>query len=1041
MAAHATVKPGEQRKLGLGLDDFFPTGLGVQQYTDADCKEICRILLEELGPPYSTVPRIYIVLRIIDQVSLLPKFTSIGCTDLWFPFNKQSLPRSLSQSHQDLFLEVQGRVITKGLDLENDEKKHVHFVKGEELPLLEKGMIAKGGYGVVDKVQSQLSGREYARKSFRRGGTRTSDLKSFATELQVLKRINHQHCVELVASYTDPKFFGFLMLPVAECDLEQYFTLAMNEDEYKLVLNKAFGCLASALAYLHEERIRHRDIKPSNILIKKGQVYFTDFGISLDWQDRTRSTTTGNFGKSIPYCAPEVQNYEKRNSKSDVFSLGCVFVEILTALCGRTIRDMRDTFKRKTETFWFSNNIASAKEWIRDLKTSLDQAPIIDWIDRTVALHEDARMTSVDLYKTICSPQAALHYCCEHCLLEDDSSSGADDDPRSWDVTYENTQTEGSCENPDATHPVILPGITNNTPISANTEGKKPEDNEHVQEVVTLPSVVVQPPEPVATQSVITEVNLQDDNKKSKPHLEVNFNTKPTPIADSWAPTQDPKDTVADQKPRLLNANRRAEWNQFQSFSDSFDLDKLKPVSPPIPRMKSTTPPSDTDSSPPKHYPGSSDIALPLTVDTYKVGRSIVRPSQSLSRIKAGPSGPTPREDGINKRFSQTTSRDGARRPHTTPLPNVRVEDWDHPQKLGDTCRVELRRFASSTDMSSNLPAQFEKHPRSKLPDVIAFFLKIGLDPNARSGPDEATALHHLIRNFAAWKKYRVKLPDLARLIKILVDAGADVNSVAKPPVFGKSGQILSQTSPLYWAVSNNDEEAVAMLLDQGADCQNDFHNLLVLAGTKGCWGVLEELTGKTNSHIRSKKRKAININVPLKGGATMAGVALIEVQPETLEFLINRYCYELSQELTFGAITSYLRINPDSDELMRMRRDLDLGYADMAPGVSYNNPFVICSILSMADKLAVLVRHRYPLRMYLTEPVYSYILKHSVKDGHAEVAELLLDARPFEVQNTIELWGYARKSAKLRRILVEYRIPEPKSSKRGTLLGLISRG
>jgi serine/threonine protein kinase len=103
--------------------------------------------------------------------------------------------------------------------------------------------------------------------------------------------------------------------------------------EHCSVLYRSFGCLASGLAFIHSHAIRHKDIKPQNILVHEGQMIITDFGIALDASGQDTTTTTG-----IPeaftdrYRAPEVAQCEPRNRMSDVFSLGCVFLEIMASL-------------------------------------------------------------------------------------------------------------------------------------------------------------------------------------------------------------------------------------------------------------------------------------------------------------------------------------------------------------------------------------------------------------------------------------------------------------------------------------------------------------------------------------------------------------------------------------------------------------------------------------------------------------------------------------------------------------------------------------
>jgi len=98
-------------------------------------------------------------------------------------------------------------------------------------------------------------------------------------------------------------------------------------------LRTFFGCICSAVRYLHQQNCRHKDIKPANILVKDDQVYITDFGLALDWTELQAETTAG-----IPtmythaYAAPEVADGARRNTKSDIWSLGCVFLDILLSL-------------------------------------------------------------------------------------------------------------------------------------------------------------------------------------------------------------------------------------------------------------------------------------------------------------------------------------------------------------------------------------------------------------------------------------------------------------------------------------------------------------------------------------------------------------------------------------------------------------------------------------------------------------------------------------------------------------------------------------
>lgn len=155
------------------------------------------------------------------------------------------------------------------------------------------------------------------------------------------------------------------MSPVADCSLTTFLSHAEHAQEHRDTLRTFFGCLAGAVAYLHQNKIRHRDIKPDNILVRGSQVYLTDFGISLDWESLSRSTTTEESGKTPNYCAPEVaEQHQKRNSSTDVWSLGCVYMEMLIVIRGFTVIELKRAFHQSSETRTFYKNTEVIYEWI-----------------------------------------------------------------------------------------------------------------------------------------------------------------------------------------------------------------------------------------------------------------------------------------------------------------------------------------------------------------------------------------------------------------------------------------------------------------------------------------------------------------------------------------------------------------------------------------------------------------------------------------------------------------------------------------------------
>jgi tetratricopeptide (TPR) repeat protein len=128
----------------------------------------------------------------------------------------------------------------------------------------------------------------------------------------------------------------FLVMEYVEgSTLRSRLTQPFSLEEF---LPVAIQC-AEALVAAHEKGVVHRDIKPENIMLTpKGQVKILDFGVAKRLArpadaDATASTASqpGTLSGTPAYMAPEVLLEKESDARADIFSLGIVFYEMLTA--------------------------------------------------------------------------------------------------------------------------------------------------------------------------------------------------------------------------------------------------------------------------------------------------------------------------------------------------------------------------------------------------------------------------------------------------------------------------------------------------------------------------------------------------------------------------------------------------------------------------------------------------------------------------------------------------------------------------------------
>jgi hypothetical protein len=175
-------------------------------------------------------------------------------------------------------------------------------------------------------------------------------------EVKLLYRAQHSHIVRLVGTYVIDNKLAILTYPCAEWNLEQFLVTtptAPDAEDRTKALSKFFKCLAKVLDFIHSYPIKHMDIKPQNILVRdirqsavdgtdSFKVYLTDFGSSRLYPSIEDSETDNVKSFTRAYAAQEVVLQATSDLRADVFSMGCVYAEMLATIldaCAEIGRD------------------------------------------------------------------------------------------------------------------------------------------------------------------------------------------------------------------------------------------------------------------------------------------------------------------------------------------------------------------------------------------------------------------------------------------------------------------------------------------------------------------------------------------------------------------------------------------------------------------------------------------------------------------------------------------------------------------------------
>ncbi|KAL1733487.1 hypothetical protein EV714DRAFT_204640 [Schizophyllum commune] len=185
--------------------------------------------------------------------------------------------------------------------------------------------LGKGAFGQVYRALNWATGETVAIKEITLSNIPKAELGEIMSEIDLLKNLNHPNIVKY-KGFVKEREYLYIILEFCENGSLHNIIKRFGKFPENLVAVYIAQVL-EGLVYLHEQGVIHRDIKGANLLTNKdGTVKLADFGVA------STATSTANNDAVVgsPYwMAPEVIEQSGATTASDIWSVGCVVIELL----------------------------------------------------------------------------------------------------------------------------------------------------------------------------------------------------------------------------------------------------------------------------------------------------------------------------------------------------------------------------------------------------------------------------------------------------------------------------------------------------------------------------------------------------------------------------------------------------------------------------------------------------------------------------------------------------------------------------------------
>lgn len=215
---------------------------------------------------------------------------------------------------------------------------------------IQERVIGQGGYGYVFSARYKIDNKCYAIKKILIKNLRKEDSNYYLNEARLLSQLDHVNIVRYYTSWIELDYPTINMTrtnelvlhndikPVLYIQMELYnkslmcylkdrnFEMEYIDIDYEYNI---FRQIINGLQYIHNNDIIHGDLTPQNIFLDSNNIVkIGDFGLAKKTERFDENQDFGSYG-NVLYMSPEQIELKICNKKSDIYSLGIIFLELV----------------------------------------------------------------------------------------------------------------------------------------------------------------------------------------------------------------------------------------------------------------------------------------------------------------------------------------------------------------------------------------------------------------------------------------------------------------------------------------------------------------------------------------------------------------------------------------------------------------------------------------------------------------------------------------------------------------------------------------